>query len=166
VQSIALGIVNDRLPEPDETIVVTLSSPRNAQVGSIAAATYTIVNDDPMPLAGDVTAWVAVRRGKVHRNPHNGQYQQSVTLTNQATVPLQGPLALVLDKLPRTVRLLHRQGVTRSFAPLGSAYVDVGPLAMEEFSAGASVTVVLAFSNPTRRGVRYVARVVAGTTSP
>ena len=48
-QNISLAVVNDTTDEIDETIQVTLSSPTNATVGSIATHTYTILDDDPLP---------------------------------------------------------------------------------------------------------------------
>ena len=48
-QTIAIAIVDDALNEPNETILVTLSSPTNATVGATATHTYTITNDDPPP---------------------------------------------------------------------------------------------------------------------
>ncbi|MEK7465232.1 MAG: Calx-beta domain-containing protein [Patescibacteria group bacterium] len=41
-----LTVVNDELQEPDETVILTLSSPINATLGSVQTYTYTIVNDD------------------------------------------------------------------------------------------------------------------------
>ncbi len=44
------GIVNDSLDEANETVVVTLSSPTNATLGSNDAHTYTIVDNDNPPV--------------------------------------------------------------------------------------------------------------------
>lgn len=41
-----LTVVNDETQESDETIILTLSSPVNATLGSVQTYTYTIVNDD------------------------------------------------------------------------------------------------------------------------
>jgi hypothetical protein len=43
---IAIAIVNDSVPEPAETIIVTLSSPTNATLGSPSSHTYTILDND------------------------------------------------------------------------------------------------------------------------
>mgnify|MGYP000574665042 CR=1 FL=1 len=44
------GIVNDSLDEANETVIVTLSSPTNATLGSDDAHTYTITDDDNPPV--------------------------------------------------------------------------------------------------------------------
>ena len=44
------SIVNDALDEVDETVVVTLSNPTNASLGSDDTHTYTITDDDDPPV--------------------------------------------------------------------------------------------------------------------
>ena len=44
------SIVNDALDEVDETVVVTLSNPTNATLGSDDTHTYTITDDDDPPV--------------------------------------------------------------------------------------------------------------------
>ncbi len=44
--TIALVVVNDAINEPDETIVVTLSSPVYASIGSTSTHTYTVTDND------------------------------------------------------------------------------------------------------------------------
>ena len=48
-QNIPVTIVNDALDENDETIIVTLSSPTNAGLGTSTTHTYTITDDDAAP---------------------------------------------------------------------------------------------------------------------
>jgi len=51
-QELPLGVINDALDEDNETIEVTLQNPVGALVATdAAAATYTIVDDDPEPVA-------------------------------------------------------------------------------------------------------------------
>ncbi|MDZ7738594.1 MAG: Calx-beta domain-containing protein [Bacteroidales bacterium] len=50
--TIPLSINDDLLYEPDETIVVTLSNPTNANLGANQVFTYTIVDNDAMPNLG------------------------------------------------------------------------------------------------------------------
>ena len=44
------GIVNDLVDEPNETVIVTLSSPSNATLGSDNVHTYTITDNDNPPV--------------------------------------------------------------------------------------------------------------------
>jgi hypothetical protein len=48
-QNIPVTINNDSLDELDETIIVTLSSPTNATLGTTTSHTYTVNDDDPTP---------------------------------------------------------------------------------------------------------------------
>ena len=43
------GIIDDSLDEPDETVIITLSNPSNATLGSDDAHTYTITDDESTP---------------------------------------------------------------------------------------------------------------------
>ena len=51
-QSISLGINNDTLDEPNETVLVTLGNPVNATLGNRKTHTRTITDDDPAPTIG------------------------------------------------------------------------------------------------------------------
>ena len=46
---ISIPIINDTLKESDETIIVTLSNPSNATLGTNTVYTYTITDDDNLP---------------------------------------------------------------------------------------------------------------------
>ena len=46
------GIIDDLLDEVDETVIVTLSSPSNATLGSNSVHTYTINDNDNAPTVG------------------------------------------------------------------------------------------------------------------
>ena len=49
-QNIAIPILNDTTVEsPDETIVINISAPSNATLGSTTSHTYTIIDDDIAP---------------------------------------------------------------------------------------------------------------------
>ena len=45
----ALPVTNDAIDEPDETVVITLSSPVNATLGARTTYTYTILDNDSPP---------------------------------------------------------------------------------------------------------------------
>ena len=50
--NIPLTVINDLLYENNETVIVTLSTPTNATLGTPVTHTYTITNDDPLPSVG------------------------------------------------------------------------------------------------------------------
>ena len=50
------NIVDDSADEPDETVIVTLSSPSNANLGGDKVHTYTIADDDGLPTVDFNTA--------------------------------------------------------------------------------------------------------------
>jgi hypothetical protein len=56
-KNISITIVNDALDENDETIVVTLSSPSNATLGTNTVHTYTILDNDPHTLTIDTLSF-------------------------------------------------------------------------------------------------------------
>jgi hypothetical protein len=115
----------------------------------------------PMPLQ-DVTPQVSVQRGKLRRR--GGRSQQMIALRNNGPA-LGGLLYLVLSGLPRKVQLQQSGGVTRHLAPLGNPYVVVD-LGGQLLGTGQSRTVVLTFSNPFGRKVRYNLSVLAGIGAP
>ena len=45
-RSISMNLINDRVKEPDETIIVSSLSPQNATLGAVPSSTFTILNDD------------------------------------------------------------------------------------------------------------------------
>ncbi len=49
-EKIAITVINDSLYEGDETIIVTLSNPTNATLGTNITHTYTIVDNDEPPI--------------------------------------------------------------------------------------------------------------------
>jgi VCBS repeat-containing protein len=53
-ENVTLNVIDDPNTEPDETVIVTLSSPINATLGAITSHTYTIVdNDNDPPVCDD-----------------------------------------------------------------------------------------------------------------
>ena len=48
-QTFTVGILDDTLDEPDETVTLSLTAPQNAELGSTDTAVLTIDDDDPPP---------------------------------------------------------------------------------------------------------------------
>ena len=71
---------------------------------------------------------------------------------------IAGPLSLVLDKLSSSAALFNLSGTTACAAPAGSPFIN----SSGNLNPGASVSVTLQFMNPTRTGITYFTRVLAG----
>jgi hypothetical protein len=89
-------------------------------------------------------------------NRGTGRYFQSVTIVNNGTALAAS--AFVLDSLAAgyTVYQLNGTPVTTLAAPLGSPYLEVGPIA-----AGASVTFTVEFTRVGTPALVYTPRVLA-----
>lgn len=110
--------------------------------------------------ATDVGASALVTRAGFIFNPVTQRFTQSVKLTNTSASPIAGPLSLVIDGLRSNATLFAPAGGTSCTTPAGQPFVtaSTAPLA-----AGASVSVTLQFTNPTKTGIAYTTRVLAGT---
>jgi uncharacterized repeat protein (TIGR01451 family) len=96
-------------------------------------------------------------------NRRSNSITQTVTITNRGTIPMTGPVQLVLDSLTSGISLVNKAGTTTNNAPTGSPYVTAST---GDIAPGASVTVPLSFTIPASGGVNYYARTVTGTSNP
>jgi hypothetical protein len=159
-KTITIPISRDALLEGSENFVVTLSNPTGgATVGAGGSAVVTIL-DDPPPLT-DVTPLVGVARGRVRFNPGTRHFRQRVTLHNLSGQVLPGPLWLVLDGLPRKVRLRNANGMSLAHGTPGSPFAVIN-LSGDGLAPGGSVGLVLDFANPRLRRIRYTPLVLEG----
>lgn len=136
----------------------TLNIASNA-AGTPTPQTLISFSGTGIPLcATDVTSSVSVTRSGYSYNFITKRFVQSITLKNNSASPIAGPISLVLDGLTANATLFNSAGTTGCAVPLGSPYVSTtGPLA-----PGASVSVVLQFTDATRTGFSYSTRVLAG----
>jgi WD40 repeat protein len=110
----------------------------------------------------DVSSQVCVTRGGFRRNATTGRYQQTVTLKNNSTTSITGPVSLVLDSLSSNATLYNKTGVTSATTPTGRPYINV---TSGTIAPGASVSVTLELANPTNKAITYSTRVLAGPGS-
>ena len=89
------------------------------------------------------------------------RYVQTVTLKNNSSATIAGPMSLVLDQMTANVTLYNASGVTTLILPGGRPYINVDA----NLSPGQSVSVQLQFTNPGNVAVTYQARVLAGPGS-
>ena len=123
--------------------------------GSLQALT-TLPGGPPAGLL-DVSALVSVTPVKSrHHNPR----QEQVTVKNNAGTALPGPLFIILDGLPKKVRLRNASGFTTAHATRGDPFVRLN---LAELAAGQSVSLTLLFSNPNNKALHFRTEVLAGT---
>lgn len=93
-------------------------------------------------------------------------FVQQVQLTNTSSTPVSGPVWLVLDNLSSDAALYNSAGTTANFPPLGSPYIGVNVGGDNVLSPGETATVTLDFTDASRGGISYTARVLAGMPTP
>jgi hypothetical protein len=140
-----------------------ISTSGTASFGSTGAESFTLdaVGNIAFTCASNVSSEVGVVRSGYSYSIVTKRYAQTVTLTNSGSSKIAGPISLVLDDLSSDASLYNSAGTTECTAPLGSPYVTLaGPL-----NPGASATVVLQFTDPTKSAITYSTRVLAGGVS-
>ncbi len=117
------------------------------------------------PAEVNVTDRVAVVFSGLRLNRATGTFDSVATLTNQSAGPVLAPLKLVFTGItPPSVTLANASGTTPESLP----YLTV-PVVNDRLEAGATVTVVLRFANPSRVSFTFthqVFGVLANTNTP
>ncbi len=131
----------------------------DADSGGNAEADLSRYSFSQPSCATDATGAFAVSKSGYVYNFATQRFSQTVKLTNISGAPITGPISLALDGLSANASLFNASGTTSCSAPLGSSYVMnmVGGIA-----PGASVSLVLQFTNPTRGAITYATRVLTG----
>jgi len=88
-------------------------------------------------------------------------YTQDVTLGNDATAAVIGPIYLILEDLPAGVGLVNESSPTTCYAPVGSPYVVALPKG-STLAPGTLTVVHLAFSDPFGAAISYTPLTVNG----
>lgn len=122
---------------------------------------YTLTINGPVTLNGAV----AITRSGFRLNRATGLFVQMISLKNTSADAHVGPVSLILDGLSANASLANATGTTAFFAPLDSPYVDLDVGGDGILSPGEVVTAKLEFFNPTRQGIAYTTRVLAGAGS-
>ena len=134
-----------------------------AEHRGVRGFTIVEINDRGHPLLPeDVTAELRVERGVIRDHPKPNSkllFVQALRITNTGSIPVVGPLYVVLGKLPPDVKQWGMGG-TEQIQPKDSPYADV-PLPTTGLSLvpGESVTVQLEFLSPDAKSIQYELRV-------
>jgi hypothetical protein len=135
-----------------------------AQNVGTASATVT-VTAGPLPptCAVDVTTSVSIsNKGSFKLNRATGVFVQQVKVTNNGSIALSGPLAIVISGLDNQVAVVNASGTTSCIAPSGDPFVLI-ELDDAILAIGETVNVVLQFRTRAAQQIVYVARVVSGS---
>jgi len=130
----------------------------NAEALKTVADTTTQIVNAPQ-CAANVSAQVQVTRSGFGYNFAIQRFVQTVTLKNISGSPLASPISLALDNLSSNATLYTPTGATACAAPAGSPFINW----LSSLAPGASASIVLQFTNPTKAGITYATRVLAGS---
>ena len=115
----------------------------------------------PCSCAVDVSASITVTRGGYVFNPGTQRFAQTVTLTNNSTSTINGPISLVIESLSGNATLFNLTGATDSFfPPVGLPYINT---TVASLASGQSASITLQFTNPSKAAITYTTRVLAGS---
>ena len=114
-----------------------------------------VVSLNLAPTYADVTASVAITRSGITLGRVGGKYSGTVTVKNTSGAAITGPLHLVLQGLPSGVTLDNKSGMVD-----GAPYLT---LSNTTLAPGASVTVTTTFTNPSKVGIGYNAKLLSGS---
>ncbi len=96
-------------------VKLTVTDPWGATATDIVYVTVGVV---------DVTGEVQIRRGRLTRVSGRGAYTLVVRVANRTAGVLPGPVSLVVDGLPNTVKVTNAEGLTsEATGKVGSPYV-------------------------------------------
>jgi hypothetical protein len=134
----------------------------SSQVTTVVMNQAQIVtaNFVPCGCASDITGSITVTRGGYVYNLTTQRFVQTLELTNNSANTIIGPISLVVEGLSSNATLFNLTGLTDSFLPpAGLPYINTtaASIAPEQ-----RVTVTLQFTNPSKAGITYTTRVLAG----
>jgi len=139
-----------------------VADPANPSTAIFMDTSQTVIASfEACSCAKDVTSSIGLTYGGFTINPVTRRYVQTVTLKNNSSTTIAGPLSLVLEQLPANVTLYNASGLTTQILPGGRPYLNVDA----NLSPGQSVSMQVQFTNPGNVAVIYQARVLAGPGS-
>ena len=141
-QNIPITVVNDTLDETNETIIVTLSSPTNATLGTNTTHTYTINDDDAAPTV-QFSQCQLQRRRKRHLGQHGGHPQHRLGPDRHRQLRRHRR-----HGHRRRCRLHHRRHGQLTFSP-GVTSQNIPITVVNDTLDEANETIIVTLSSPT-----------------
>jgi hypothetical protein len=114
----------------------------------------------------DVTGQVQMVASKIKRKGKTKFFRQTLRLTNFSGHTLQGPFTVVVDGLPRKVKLFSASGFTGTAHGASGHPFQAFAFPGGVWSAGQGDTITLVYFNPAGKKIRPIIRVFAGTSNP
>jgi hypothetical protein len=135
----------------DGSTVVFTSAATNlvANVSVPSTSTTNVYGFSLTPAPKNISTSVKVTRGVFHYSFAPHEFLEMVTVTNTSGAALKRPLALVLTNLSSNAKLHNASGTYN-----GSPYIELSG-ANDSLADGASITVTLAFDDPTYNPITY-----------
>jgi predicted extracellular nuclease len=113
-----------------------------------------VVSLNLAPTFVDATASFTIMRNGLAFNRLTGKYTGTLTFTNKTAGAITGPFQVMFDGLSAGVTLDNKSGDQG-----GSPYITVNN---GSIAPGATVTVSMTFSNPSKVGVGYTTKIISG----
>jgi hypothetical protein len=161
ITSTAGVTLNDEGADPNQLVAVT----DNVAATTLPVESFTVLET---AVYGDVLRGVnfipgvAVTNGGFVRDRRSGLYVQQVTIQNETSAALTGPINLALDTLSANATLANKTGNVTGTPPLGSPYIVV-PGTAGGLAVGATAIVSLQFTNSNNNAITYNMRVLFGS---
>jgi hypothetical protein len=120
-----------------------------------------VVTPNACGLTANVQPGMVVNAGGFRFDRNTNQFVQDVDLTNRSTVPIAGPIAVMVSGLSPNATLAtpHAQSVCNE---PGAPVVDAGICPTGVLAVNQTVRVTLRFNNPSRTAIRYTPTMLAG----
>ncbi len=161
ITSTAGATLNDEGADPNQLVAVTDNVAALTPLpGESLAVLETAAYGDVLRGVNFIPG-VVVTNGGFARDRRTGFYVQQVTIQNETSAALTGPINLALDNLSANATLADKTGNVMNNAPLGSPYITI-PGTAGGLAVGASATVSLQFTNSNDGGIIYSGRVLFG----
>lgn len=114
-----------------------------------------VVSLNLAPTFVDATASFSIMRNGLAVNRITGKYSGTLSFTNKTAAPISGPFQVVFNGLTAGVTLDNKSGVQGGYPYLTVSNGTIAP--------GATVTVSMTFSNPSRAVVAYTPQIISGS---
>jgi hypothetical protein len=159
--------VTNRILAAGIVLLMSCSLCRASQADSLLLKVAASATEDPAgpDAAQDLTAGLTITRSGFRIDRKTGFYVQTIQFTNSQTVPVTGPLYLVVADLSSGVTVVNA-GLTENVSPAGSPYIALHPADGSSLQPGESLSLTLQFENGGRAPINYTPKVFKTLTTP